>query len=210
MGAKRLLSKSDFATEAGVSRAAVTKAAKGLLLAATVAGEIDVDHPDAIAYLKKKQAAKTKTPTKKKPKAKAATTVVATADTSHYSKDAPLVKVLDLTLRELVDQFGTGKQFKEWIDARKTIEEIRFRQLKTAKEEGILIPRALVKTHIFGAIEASNVRLLSDTPKTLSERIYALAKAGGSKKEAEKIIKEIIGSQLKNVKVTATRVLKNA
>ena len=203
MAVKRLISKADFATEAGVSRAAVTKAATKGLLAATVAGEIDIDHPDAIAYLKKKQAAKTKIPTKKKP-------VPTTEETSHYSKDAPLQKVLDLTLRELVEAFGTDKQFSLWIDARKVIEDIRYKQLRTAKEEGILIPRELVKTHIFGAIEAANVRLLSDTPKTLSERIFALAKAGGSKKEAEKIIKEIIGSQLKNVKTTATRVLKNA
>ena len=208
MGAKRLLSKADFATEAGVSRAAVTKAAKGLLLAAIVAGEIDIDHPDAIAYLKKKQAAKTKTPPKNKPAAKAATHGAATGETSHYSKDGPIQLVLDLTIRELVEAFGTDKQFSTWIDARKVIEDIRYKQLRTAKEEGILIPRELVKLHIFGAIEAANVRLLSDTPKTLSERIFALAKAGGSKKEAEKIIKEIIGSQLKNVKTTATRVLK--
>ena len=207
MAAKRLLSRADFSTEAGVSRAAVTKAAKGSLKAATVGDQIDIDHPDATAYLKKKRGGKTKTPAKSKtPKTVAATE----SDTSHYSKDAPLIKVLDLTLRELVDQFGTDKQFSEWIAARKIIEDIRWRQLKTAKEESVLIPRELVKTHIFGAIEASNVRLLSDTPKTLSERIFALAKAGGSKKEAEKLIRDIISSQLKNVKTTATRVLKNA
>jgi hypothetical protein len=51
---KNLVSRSEFARQAGVSAAAVTKACNRILKAAVSGKRIDVSHPDAVAYLEKK------------------------------------------------------------------------------------------------------------------------------------------------------------
>lgn len=115
-----------------------------------------------------------------------------------------------LTLDELTQRFGTARAFRDFLDARKKISEIREKDLANDETEGRLIDRELVRTHVFGAIEASNRRLLGDSPKTIARRLYALAKSGAPVEEAETIAREIIASQLKAVKATASRVLRNA
>lgn len=115
-----------------------------------------------------------------------------------------------LSLDELVERFGTAIAFRDWLDARKKISEIREKDLKNDETEGRLIERELVRTHIFGAIEAGNRRLLGDAPKTIARRLYALAKSGAPIEEAEGVVREIMASQLKPVKATAARVLRNA
>src|SRR5690606_8499244 len=70
-------------------------------------------------------------------------------------------------LAPLTERFGLESAFKDWLDALKKIEEIREKRLKNEALEGNLIERELVKTHVFGAIESGNRRLLSDTPKTI-------------------------------------------
>jgi hypothetical protein len=49
-----LVTRAEVARRAGVSRAAVTKAARGALGAASVGRMIDVDHPAAAAYLSRR------------------------------------------------------------------------------------------------------------------------------------------------------------
>jgi hypothetical protein len=181
---------------------------------------IDIDHPDAVAYIRSKQVKKTKTPAKKpskpsKPRAKAKTKTVATPEPpklpdegSHFSEDEDLKGVLHLTLAELVKRHGTAAQFETWVKAKKTISETRIKDLAIAKAEGDLILRDLVKTHIFGAMEASNLRLLTDTPKTLSRRLFSMAKAGSTIEEGEELARKLIGDQLKNVAATAKRILR--
>ena len=217
---KRLIKKTEFAEQAGVSRAAVTKACAGALRAAVVGKLIDIDHPDAVAYIRSKQVKKTSTPTKKPRKPRAAAPSkkpisVAAAEPpqppdggSHFSEDADLRTVLHLTLSELVKRHGTAAQFETWVKAKKTISETRIKDLAIAKAEGELILRELVKTHIFGAMEASNLRLLTDAPKTLSRRLFSMAKAGGTIEEGEELARKLIGDQLKNVTATAKRILR--
>jgi hypothetical protein len=50
----QLVSRADVARRAGVSRAAVTKAARGALSAACVGAAVDLDHPAAAAYLSRR------------------------------------------------------------------------------------------------------------------------------------------------------------
>jgi len=226
----RRISKARFAEEAGVSRAAVTKACVTLLSGAVSGSKIDIDHPDAVAYIRSKQTPKTpatpkappKTPatpkaprkppaprkTKEPTAPKVAPETPSLLDEPHYSKDKNIDRVLHMTLGELVKAFGTDEQFKAWATANKVLSDTREKDLKVAKMEGSLIPRELVQTHIFGAIEAANLRLLSDTPKTLVRRLYALVKAGGSVEDGEKLARDLISDQLRSLKATAKRLLK--
>lgn len=113
-------------------------------------------------------------------------------------------------LRPIVQRFGTRRGFKDWLVALKDLEEIRKRRLDNEETEGRLISRDLVKTHIFGAIDGSHRRLLSDVPKTASRLLYAMAKTQEPVEVAEQRLRDIISTILKPVKATAARVAEEA
>lgn len=218
----RLVTRSHFAREARVSPAAITKACKGLLAPACEGKRIDLDHPAAAAYLRKKGVTPTPAPKtraksapkptaerppapRSKPRARPARRVPEAADDME-----DVESFVDLTLRELTDRFGTETAFKDWLDARKKIADTREKELKNEETDGRLIERELVKTHVFGTLESGNRRLLGDVPKTIARRLYAMAKAGAPVEDAETIVREIISSQLRPVAEDAARVLRNA
>jgi hypothetical protein len=113
-----------------------------------------------------------------------------------------------MTLDQLMRKFGTATAFADWLAARKRISDIREKDLKNDERSGRLIPRELVRTHVFSHIEQSTRRLLQDAATTIARRVYAAAKAGLPVEEAENTVREIIGSQLRPVKASAARVLR--
>lgn len=215
MAIKRLISRAEFSRQAGVSRMAVTKACSGALEDAVDGKSIDIDHPSAIAYIKSKRTKKTPTPAKKVAKAKTVSRKKSpppeTLDEEpYYSKDKEIERVMHLTLREIIEEYGTDSQFKVWVDAKAKLLSIKTDGVKLAVLEKTLIPRELVENHIFGAMETSNLRLLRDTAKAATRKIFTLAKAGGSLDEGELLVRKLISDQLKNVAPTFKRILKNA
>lgn len=220
---QKLITQMEFSIEAGVSRAAVSKAATRGLKGAIVDDRIDIAHPDAQAYIKHQQDKKTKKPatkrsTTKKPAAKKrpakrnpVVKPLAKGESVplHFKEEEALLAVLDLTLRELIKRHGTARQFKTWVDASKVIADIRNKDLKSAELEGLLIPRATVKTHLFGAIENNNKRLLTDMPKTITRRLDTLLKAGTSIEDCEATVRDLLSGHVKGIKAAATRVLRN-
>lgn len=228
-----LVSRSAFARLAGVSPAAITKACKSSLAGSCIGKRIDLESTEAQTYLQKRgidptghRPKATKKPSKT-PKPRPSST--ATEDDSPAKPkrkrrprevdDRSIAIDVDfeeieayahLSLSELVAKFGTVTSFKDWLDARKKISDIREKDLRNDELEGRLISRELVRTHVIGAIEAGNRRLLTDSPKTIARRLYALVNSGASAEEAEKTVREIISSQLKPVAATAARVLRNA
>ena len=149
----RLVSRAELARIAGVSRATVTELCKqGSLVDAVEGKHVDLDHPAARAYLERRGVSPED--------------VSSLANFGEGSSEdlAELASILS----PLTERFGTEPAFKEWLDALKKIEEIREKRLKNEALEGELISRELVKTHVFGAIESSNRRLLSATPQTIT------------------------------------------
>ena len=218
MAATRLLKKSDFAEKAGVSRPAVTKACGKVLKPAIVGNKIDIDHPAAIAYVKLHRKGKTsKKPIKKKTAKKKPIKKKKLAakkkpgpepEPQHvYAEDEAVEAYLDMTLRDILTKFGTAAQFKSYLDACKIIEAIRAGRIKNAELEGDLISRDLVKIHIFGAWENSNLRLLQDMPRTVTKRLQALFKSGGTLEDGEEMTRGLVSSQLKGIKTAAQRIL---
>lgn len=214
----RPISRAELARTKGVSGAAITKACKTKLADACLpGGRIDLDHPAVQAYLGSAVAIDAPTPpeqpSKTKPELRAARArqprreQPTPAAPSAGADEKPLE---ELTVREVAERFGTTQAFKDYLDALKKVVDIREKDLKNDETEGRLIERELVKTHVFGAIEAANRRLLTDAPKTVSRRIYALAKSGATLEEAEKTVREILSSTIAPVKATASRVLRNA
>lgn len=235
---QRLLSKAEFARRAKVSKPAVSKALRGPLRSALVGDRIDIDQPAAVAYLaatspRPRTAGATTPPAKPASVAPAVPTApsesvppaVPTQPTPRRKGSLPAPKLdpdqgleqlarmgayADLSMRELADRWGTFRVFVDLLDALGAIESIRKTYLHNEETEGNLIARDLVRHHVFGAIEAANKRLLGDTPRTIARRIYALVKSGAPTEEAEKVIRELIGSQLRPVKAKAARMLRGA
>ncbi len=227
----RPVSRAELARLAKVSGAAITKACKKQLAPACLnGGRVDLDHPATRAYLNSKGVTAPGPTRKAEPPPKPATKATASrrkreeteANAPETDEDrirAALVRgekpedieaLASWTLRDFIDKFGSIRSANDWLDARKKIAEIREKDLKNEERDGTLIERELVKTHVFGAIEAANRRLLTDSPKTISRRLYALARSGADIEEAERVVREIVSSHLKPVKTSAARVLRNA
>jgi hypothetical protein len=231
----QLVSRADAARLKGVSGAAITKACRKQLAPALVDGRIDLEHEAARGYfgaaLTERPAAsaptddaptsKTKTepsaasaPTKGR-KGKPPTSAAPTPPRPPKESPPPPNTVQELDdfgslLKPLVKRFGTSRSFRDYLSSLKEIESIREKVLGNDETEGRLISRELVKTHILGAIDAANRRLLSDAPKTIARLVFALAKSGGSVEQAEQVAREQISSHLKPVATTAARLVRNA
>lgn len=115
----------------------------------------------------------------------------------------------DWTLRQIADQFGTVIAFKDWLDARKKQVQIREKELRNSEIEGTLISREAVRTHLFSHIDETNRRLLQDVPKTIARRVYALARSDTPVEDAERLVREILSSELRPVKERVARTLRD-
>jgi hypothetical protein len=221
--AKKLLSKADFARVAEVSKQAVGKAMKeGKLQAAVVGDRVDMMHPDAVTYLKRPRRGSVRRAsdleTVKQKLTDSSTDPAPTSDGNGASAGELLVtdtgldisRYADMTLRDLVDRFGSVRALKDWLEALKKIEDIREKRLNNEEVQRQLISRELVKTHVFGFLEAGNRRLLGDTPKTIARRLYSLARSDAPIEEGEKLVREIIGSQLNPQKERVSKLLREA
>ena len=195
---KTLISKQQFATLAGVSGAAITAALRGDLAGALVVDRIDQNHETALAYLRDQGV----DPEEKWPPEEMdpdpATTEV--RDIGQY---------MHLTLSELIERFGTERSFRDWLEALNKLESLREKRLNIEERQRTLIRRELVRSHVFGAIDAGFRRLLTDTPRTIVAMIYAKAKADVPLEEAERTVREVMQKQLSPIKSTAARVLRN-
>jgi pyruvate/2-oxoglutarate dehydrogenase complex dihydrolipoamide acyltransferase (E2) component len=221
----RLISRAELARLAKVSGAAVTKACRKQLADAVRGDRIDVDAPSVVAYLKTKGA---KPPTdlartpqaKPKPRAARAPTKPAKAPPPAPTKPtAPrppepqgaddLAKYADMTLRQLVAQFGTDRAFKDWLDARIKIETAREKRLANDEADGRLISREGVRGHMLAVVDACFRRLLQDAPRTLAAKLLSRSKASPTLEEFEQLIRSEISSQLTAMKESVVRSLRD-
>lgn len=234
---ERLYTREEFARLAGVTPQAVGKACrKGVLGPAAAAGyRVDIAHPAAVEYLKlhgvtppvplDERPARAPTGSRKpRPAAAAAppdppktpTGSAATPPAPGPKKPVRVVSrevenldaVADMTIREVVANFGTVTAFRDWLHSLKTIEFVREKNLRNAETDGNLISTRLVKNHVLGAIESGNRRLLTDSPKTITRRCYAAARSDVPMEEAEQMVREIISAHLKASKDAAARTLR--
>jgi hypothetical protein len=201
----RLVSKAELARLAGVSRAAISKASGKQLAPALVGDRVDLDHVATKRYLAGRDEAQTD-----RDESDAGPTRAPTALPQDSGESAEDVEsFLDLTLRQITDRFPTETQFKDYLDARKKIADIREKELKNEETEGLLIPREGVKQHVFSALNEANIRLVRDVPKSIANRAIAAVKSGSSVEEVERMVRDSIASVLKTLKKRSTDVLRD-
>ena len=196
----RFIGKKDFADLAGVSPQAITKNTKEgkVLEHSVVNGKIDLSTPGVAQYLASKE--------KDVPEFKngpAFTMEVGVGD------ETPTGEFMHMTVAEVTARLGSDKNFKSFLDARKTIADIAIKDLQAAEKRGELIPRQTVKTFIFGALEQCNHRLLRDLPKTAIQRLSAHFESGGSEEEATRILLEMVSKNLSTAQNTISRIMKD-
>lgn len=227
MTARKLVSRSEFAQICGVSAAATTKACRSTLKPALVGKRIDMAHPAATKYMAKHDAVPPeKTPKQPPPpppptRGRAAENnnkkTAALADLNNRIEDGTTLHEIpddikafaDMTLRELIQRFGTETAFKDWLSATKQIEDINEKRLKNATTRGELVNRDLIKVHIVEPINEVLKKLLTDGSKTMATRIPAMVNAGRSVEECEAYIQKTMSSFIRPMKEKVTRTLKN-
>ena len=198
---------------AGVSRQAITESCKEGLLKPAVSdnNRVDINHPAAATYLTTKGKTLNKKAAKKKSTAKKVAEETVDLDEPVfcplYEIPKDIMRFRRLTLEDIYRRFGTETRFIDLLNAVKKITDTKEKDLKNAKEQGMLIPKDLVRKHVLGIIEASNARLLNDTPRTAASKLWRLFESGGTVQDAEEELKKLISSQIKSNKDKARNLL---
>lgn len=199
-----LISKAAFARRAGVSKQRIGAlcASGGILHEAVVDGKVDPAHACAVDYLSRRAARSDRPDLDETPGF--------SSDLELYPDDGTpdtLSKVKALTIAEVGRRFGGSAEFIEWLKALKLIEEVRGRRISNEEDEGELISRELVRTHVFSFLEESHQRVLADGVKTLVRRVQANCAAGVSIEKSEEQGRDIIGKLLEHAKQRAQKTL---
>ena len=134
----------------------------------------------------------------------------AAADEIVFEVPEDIQAFADMTLRELVEKFGTDARFVDWLKATQTIEAINEKRLKNAQTKGELVSRQLVKVGVIEPIDSAHIKLLTDGAKTIARRSTAMHDAGRELEEIEKFVADQITSFIRPVKAKVARALKDA
>lgn len=139
------------------------------------------------------------------------------ADSNPHQDDNQLIEVpddieamADLTLRELIEKFGTSTRFHDWLKALKEIEAVNEKRIKNAQSRGRLISRALVETGVIDAFNSAHLRLLTDGAKAITAAVVAKHQAGVTEQEIEVYVTDVVGSFIRPVKAKVERNLASA
>ena len=229
---KKLVTKAEFARICGVKAPNLTPMYKNKLKDILTNNRIDLNHPKAINYMKRRGIDPTKikrekvrgvgrgsiskrmvVPEKKQAKkSKKKSKTKLDPETEDFLNDIPddIRKVAHLSLIEIVRIFGTDVRLSDWLASVKKIEDIAEKQLKNQTARGQLISREFVRTRIFDLIETSYTRLLSDSPRTIVARLNELFESGETKEAQELIVRDIISTQIKGIKTKTIKSLQKA
>lgn len=213
------MAQAELARRVRLTRQSIGEALKGPLAPARLAqARIDAAHPAVIAWAAERgvSAAALLAPIavgavrleEPAPATTSAQPLRAVNEMNEASAPTNVDGLMNLTVRQVTARFGSLPGFIDWLDAAKKIADTQRVQLANDQTNGRLIPRELVRTHVFSHIEESTRRLLQDAATTIARRLYAAAKAGMPVEEAENTVREIISSHLRPLKASTARVLR--
>jgi hypothetical protein len=144
-----------------------------------------------------------------KPKTRSRTARSPMEPREQLPEDGPSVEsLLDWTLRDITDEYGSMDKFMDHLNARRKIADARRLELANAANEGLLVPRAFVATHVVALIDATYRRLLSDTAVTIAARLQSMVRADTSLEELQRTTRDLIESQLQPLKAQAIKTIR--
>lgn len=121
-----------------------------------------------------------------------------------------IAEYADMTIRQIVEKFGTDTRFVDWLKAVKAIEDIQEKRLKNEQTQGNLVQRDLIRVGIIEPLNTAHVKMMTDGAKAISVRVPAMAAAGATVSEMEHYISDQISSYIRPVAAKVERVIKNA
>lgn len=202
------MSKARFARLAGVEPKAITTATQvgGGLHEATVGDgykqRVNVEHPAALTYVQKHRGGKK-------------VIGLRALDESRKKRDDLDASIIpeemqafaNMTIREVVEKFGTDYRMVDYLRALKEIETIDATRVKNAKARGELIHKDLVLQGIIEPIDASYRKMLTDGAKTIARRCVAMVGSGMDADEIEKFVCDQLASFIRPAKSKIQKVI---
>lgn len=216
----------------GRSRPAITLALQGTLAAATLdGGRVDAAHPVLVAFARKhwgvgpdvltagttsQPAAGEEAPPRvastrrTAPEVKSAGVKSTASTPSGDQENVDLASLVDCTVREITDRFGSTQAAADLVALRKQIAHVV--RLEMANEERLntLILREYVATNVFSHIDRTNRLLLRDAAVTIAITVAGRARSNASNEELIKIARDIISQHLVYLKTQTIRALGDA
>lgn len=179
MGNQRYVTKAELARMGKSSYQLIGKycgEGKKFYDALTDSGKIDIDHPNVIEWLKKREA------------------VI-------HPNNITAKQFGKLTVNQIVEHYGNVDKLEGYIKVRKMIVETEHKQIQMEASREQLVSREFVGKACFGILESAFVKLL-DVPRGIVEEVAAVleTKVLGAKEECEKILTEVISKILNEAK----------
>ena len=122
--------------------------------------------------------------------------------------DTDIRVVLDCTLREIYQSFGTQEQFASWVKSMKEVEYIHVKRLDAAIKEGKLVSREAVKAGVIDPIEASFVQLLRDGSQRIAIGVRDMVRTNKPDAELQAFVRNEMSQYIRSLKVRVRRGLK--
>lgn len=206
-----------IAESCGISRQGLNKFCREKCPEARVGNKIDINNPIMRAYMESKNAdfSKNLKPAEERSDPRASTPVSQRESKLSISRRGqgtqsaePRVKKereiseLDvseygnLTLNEIVAEFGTDESFRGYLDAKKKQVEIIEKEIKVKEKLGELVSRDLVDKATFSLVDGFTSRLLTDFCKSCPVDLRAAFESGKDNIEIEVLIRKLVSLQL--------------
>jgi hypothetical protein len=212
-----LVSKSQLAKMAGLSKPAVSKAIKqGRLKDCFTEGFIDANHPEVVDFLEKgRERTKSKRPGPKPGEKKKRYVSYKDKDDDNLPRQTDqdigervnelptdLRLLVDKSLRELIELFGTAQIMDGWLKNTLTIDKIYKQRIENAQKEGTLINRDVVLRGVVQPIDNAFRKLMTDFARQVARKVGPMAMAGRATEEIEMAVRDQMSDHLVKVKTS--------
>lgn len=192
----------------------------GDLYPALVEGLVDIDHPIAREFMGRhsyhdpdapapqRQLAKRPAPAAKRPAPAYTPPSDDEAPEEDDSDSVPTAEWLEMPLREVIERFGTGAKFKDYVGAKYKIIQIMGMEEEQARKRGDYVHRVHVE-RLVAMIDGLAKALLSDAATNMVNTMTNMVKAGAARQDTERAVREVISRTIKGVKSQAERALRD-
>jgi len=184
---QNLITQSAFARHIQVSRQAISKLCKARLAPAMVGNQIDLDHAAVIDYADGKISEGTNLGSIKPEPIKKTTKKAVQLPVDLPKKEQSLVpynkmpsfeEIENLTVREVVERWGTIGGFKLYVDSLKGISDWKNKELKFMKDRAQLVEIEPLATSLFSLVDLAFRRIVDEFPQAMAPQLKAIVEAG--------------------------------
>jgi hypothetical protein len=195
----RLVTRSEFAAIAGVSKPAITKACRGLLRTALSDERLDLDSAAVAEYLGRR-GVPVPSPSMSPPvSGQTEPDVQISFQQPDPDDPADIDFYREMPFGEVVERFGTSRGMRDWLAVLKDLDSVREKRLKFQVARGELVSRDFF-AFLFGFQDACDRHLLTDGADQVVGRLFDIALSGGTREVAAQAYCEVVSQYLKRAR----------